>query len=114
MKILSNQAPACPWYHRDTDTTIECDGLTDGTTITYSGTEEDIRIHLKTFCCANFRNCELYVAIAQQYPGLATDKPTLVRVANDISTNNQLLHRVLANQEKTLNALIGLTKEEEE
>lgn len=114
MRLGSNQAPACPWFHRFTDTLIECDGLTDGTTITYTGTEDDIKLHLKTYCCANYECCELYIAIAQQYPDLVMDKPTLVRVANDIADNNQLLHRVLTNQEKTLHTLIGLTEDEKE
>jgi len=114
MNLLSNQAPACPWFRKESLGCIECDGLTEDSTIQFWLPEEDKKEHLRIFCCNNWRNCELYTAIAQQYPGLAIDKPTLVQAVNGIAENNDALRQVLERQRKILEKLSGLTEEEEE
>lgn len=109
MRILSNAAPACPFWRRDSGNSIECEGILDGTTLTLTGSETEIKQQEKLFCCDNYENCELYTAIAQKYPGLAIDKTTLVQVVNGISENNLALAALLERQKKILETLANLT-----
>lgn len=110
MRLGSNQAPACPFFRRDTDNSIECEGIIEDSTVTLVASGDGIKQQEKLFCCSEFENCELYTAIAQKYPDMAMDKTTLVKVINGISDNNLILATILEKQKKILELLITVSE----
>ena len=110
MRLGSNQAPYCPFFLRDTDNSIECEGIVDGSRLTLTASTESIKQQEKLFCCGDYENCELYTATAQKYPDLAMDKTTLVKVVNGISDNNLTLATILEKQKKILELLITISE----
>lgn len=45
---------------------IQCEGLTDRSTLTQRfSTLEEYRIQMEGFCCGRYQNCELYRAVLQ-------------------------------------------------
>lgn len=59
----------CPYYHRtDGKNRVACDGVIEGgSVILYFVAKEDLDIQLGTFCCGQYRKCEVYRMLTSIY-----------------------------------------------
>lgn len=58
----------CPFFRGHTPLEIGCEGITSETFLRLLfHSKDDMILHERTFCCARFKNCELFEAINKQY-----------------------------------------------
>lgn len=63
----------CPFYKGDENRRkIICEGIVDRSTLSLSfGSTKDFSVQTKTFCCASYKNCEIYrMLMENKYEGL--------------------------------------------
>lgn len=51
----------CPFFLRSGNKKISCNGVSDGTLLTWEfDRTEDKEIQMRVFCCDKYQNCEVY------------------------------------------------------
>jgi len=58
----------CPFYKNDGGKRITCEGLVDKSNISLGFLNwSDYEIHMRTFCCKHYKNCEIYRTLMRKY-----------------------------------------------
>lgn len=59
----------CPFYLRDNGRDIiECEGIIEGSKIkNYFWKKGDYGAQIRAFCCAEYKNCEIYKTLMKKY-----------------------------------------------
>ncbi len=68
MKNTKMQDVVCPFFVNANTVSIQCEGVVPDTLDRMSfPSSRPKTLHMKTFCCGCYENCERYVAIMKKY-----------------------------------------------